>query len=48
VRACRAAFDDLGPEAWDLFVATTGDIPAPVVEARVVEDEIPEGNPRAW
>jgi len=48
VEACRAAFDELGPEAWDRFLATTGEFPAPVVDARLVVDSIPEGNPRAW
>jgi hypothetical protein len=48
VRACEAAFNELGPEGWERFLRTTGEFPAPVVEARLVVDEIPEGNPRAW
>lgn len=48
VEACKAAFDELGPGAWERFLATTGEFPAPVVDARLVVDEIPEGNPRAW
>ena len=48
VQACEAAFNELGPGSWEEFVATTGEFPAPVVEARLVVDEIPEGNPRAW
>lgn len=48
VEACRAAFDELGPGAWELFMATTGEPPAPVVSVRLVGDSIPEGNPRAW
>ena len=48
VRACEAAFGELGPEAWEDFLASTGEFPAPVVDARLVVDEIPEGNPRAW
>jgi cation transport regulator ChaC len=48
VHACEAAFCELGPKAWDEFMATTGEFPAPVVEARLVADQIPEGNPRAW
>ena len=48
VRACEAAFDELGPDAWERFMATTGEFPAPVVDVRLVVDEIPEGNPRAW
>lgn len=48
VQACQAAFNELGPTAWEEFMATTGGFPAPVVDARLVVDEIPEGNPRAW
>ena len=48
VKACQAAFEELGPDAWARFLATTGELPAPVVDARLVVDEIPEGNPRAW
>ncbi len=48
VRACREAFEALGPGQWKLFESTTGPYPAPVVEARLVRDEIPEGNPRDW
>jgi cation transport regulator ChaC len=48
VAACRAAFEELGPGEWDLFCKTTGEPPAPVVETRLVRDEIPPGNPRAW
>ncbi len=48
VRACEAAFGELGPKAWEEFMATTGEFPAPVVDARLVVDEIPEGNPREW
>jgi hypothetical protein len=48
VRACEAAFNELGPGTWERFLATTGEFPAPVVDVRLVADEIPEGNPRAW
>ena len=48
VRACEAAFNELGPGAWEQFLATTGEFPAPVVEARLVKDSILKGNPRAW
>ena len=48
VEACKAAFEELGPGAWEQFEATTGEPPVPVVEARLVADAIPEGNPRAW
>ncbi len=44
----EAAFDALGPGQLELFRATT--VPAPVdpVEATLVRDRIPPGNPRAW
>jgi cation transport regulator ChaC len=48
VRACEAAFGELGPGAWEGFLATTGEFPAPVVDVRLVVDSIPDGNPRAW
>jgi len=48
VAACEAAFAELGPTAWEEFMATTGEFPAPVVDARLVVDAIPEGNPREW
>jgi cation transport regulator ChaC len=48
VQACEAAFNELGPGAWERFLATTGEFPVPVVDARLVNDAIPEGNPRAW
>jgi len=48
VEACRVAFDELGPGAWEMFKATTGEFPAPVVDVRLVVDSIPKGNPRAW
>jgi cation transport regulator ChaC len=48
LRACEAAFEELGPDELVTFGRTTGPVPVPVVEARLVRDEIPEGNPRAW
>ena len=48
VRACEAAFGELGPGEWQAFMATTGEMPAPVVEARLLRDQVPPGNPRAW
>jgi hypothetical protein len=48
MRACETAFDELGPDELVTFARTTGPAPVPVVEARLVRDEIPEGNPRAW
>jgi hypothetical protein len=48
LRACEAAFSELGPDELVTFGRTTEPVPVPVVEARLVRDEIPEGNPRAW
>lgn len=48
LRACEAAFEELGPDELVTFGRTTEPVPVPVVEARLVRDEIPPGNPRAW
>ncbi len=48
LRACEAAFEELGPDEVVAFGRTTGPVPVRVVEARLVRDAIPEGNPRAW
>jgi len=48
LRAVESAFDALGPGELDLFRATTAAPPVDVVEAALVRDEIPPGNPRAW
>jgi hypothetical protein len=48
LRTVEAAFAALGPEQLDLFRATTVSPPVEVVDATLVRDEIPEGNPRAW
>lgn len=48
LRAVESAFDELGPGELDAFHATTGTPAVPVVEARLVRDEIPAGNPREW
>jgi hypothetical protein len=48
LRACEGAFDELGPDELATFAASTDPTPVPVVEARLVRDRIPEGNPRAW
>ncbi len=47
-RAVEAAFDSLGPGQLDLFRETTGPYPVELVEARLVLDRIPSGNPRDW
>ena len=44
----EAAFDALGPGQLELFHATTAPRPVEAVEASLVRDEIPPGNPRAW
>lgn len=48
LHACDAAFGELGAGELAAFRATTGEPPAPVIEARLVRDTIPAGNPRAW
>jgi cation transport regulator ChaC len=47
-RAVEAAFDSLGAGQLDLFRETTGPRPVKVIEAVLVRDEIPSGNPREW
>ncbi len=47
-RTVEAAFDSLGPGQLDLFRETTGPYPVEVVEAVLVRDRIPAGNPRDW
>jgi hypothetical protein len=47
-RAVETAFEALGPEQLELFRGTTGDPPVEVVDAVLVRDEIPAGNPRDW
>jgi hypothetical protein len=47
-RAVEAAFDALGPEQLALFHESTGPLPVEVVEAVLVRDEIPAGNPTEW
>lgn len=48
VRAVEAAFDSLGPGQLDLFHETTGPYPVELIEATLVRDRIPSGNPREW
>lgn len=48
LRTVERAFSELGSGALDEFRRTTGVPPVPVVEAELVRDEIPEGNPREW
>jgi hypothetical protein len=44
----QAAFGTLGADQLNLFHETTGPPPVEVVEAVLVRDEIPSGNPRDW
>jgi len=49
VRTVEAAFAALGEIHLDEFRATTAPPPGvPIVEVRLVHDEIPDGNPRDW
>ncbi len=47
-RTIEAAFASVSPEAFDLYRATTAQPPVPVIEATLVTDSIPAGNPRDW
>jgi cation transport regulator ChaC len=47
-RAVEEGFDALGPGELDHYLACTGPCPVERVEATLVIDRIPEGNPRAW
>jgi hypothetical protein len=48
VRAVEGAFGTLGADQLDLFHETTGPAPVEVIEAVLIRDEIPHGNPRDW
>jgi cation transport regulator ChaC len=48
LRAVDSAFDELGPGQLNLFRETTGPLQVEVVEATLVADRIPAGNPRDW
>jgi len=48
LRAVETAFAELEPGGLDEFRQTTGRPPVEVVEAVLVRDEIPPGNPREW
>ena len=48
VRAVEGAFGALGADQLELFRETTPSVPVAVIEAMLVRDEIPLGNPRAW
>lgn len=44
----EAAFEALGPGHRDEYVRTTLPYPAELIDARLIEDRIPPGNPREW
>jgi hypothetical protein len=48
LRAVESAFASLGEGQLELFRRSTGAPPATVVEATLVRDRIPAGNPREW
>jgi cation transport regulator ChaC len=48
VAAVEAAFAGLGDGELELYRRTTEPPPVPVIDARLVRDHIPEGNPRDW
>jgi hypothetical protein len=48
LRAVEAGFSALGPDQLELFRETTGPVPVEVIDAVLVRDEIPPGNPRDW
>ena len=46
--AVERGFEALGPGELDHYWRTTGPDPVERVEATLVIDQIPDGNPRAW
>jgi len=44
----EAAFAELGEDQRHLYLQTTGPPPVEVIDAILVRDRIPPGNPRAW
>lgn len=46
--AIEQAYDALGDDELGVYRATTGPYPVERVEATLVIDHIPKGNPRAW
>jgi hypothetical protein len=47
-RTVESAFEVLGEGELERYLATTGPYPVDRVEATLVMDRIPDGNPRAW
>jgi cation transport regulator ChaC len=48
LRAVEQAFAELGEGELESFRETTDPLPVEAVEATLVRDEIPPGNPRGW
>jgi hypothetical protein len=48
VRRVERAFEELGPGQLPLYRETTGPPPVEVIDAVLVRDRIPPGNPREW
>lgn len=48
VRTVERCFAELGPAELERFRRTTGDPPVEVIDAVLVRDQIPPGNPRSW
>jgi cation transport regulator ChaC len=48
LRAVEAGFSAIAPDQLEVFRETTGPAPVQVIEAVLVSDEIPAGNPRDW
>jgi cation transport regulator ChaC len=46
--AVEKGFEALGPGELEHYLATTGPYPVERVDATLIVDKIPEGNPRAW
>jgi cation transport regulator ChaC len=46
--AIEKAFETLGPAELERYLLTTGPYPVERVQATLVVDHIPDGNPRAW
>ena len=47
-RAVEAAFAALGDDQLELYRATTDPPPVELIDAVLVSDHIPAGNPREW
>jgi cation transport regulator ChaC len=48
LRTLERAFTLLGSDHWQRFLQNTGLPPVEAIEAELVRDEIPPGNPRDW